>query len=114
MDYHHFTYFAYGLRIPTDTPAWQETGHIDQELATIKDRCPDVEYLSAGAYDDDMVFLVTASDEIELGSYGRANLTTAAQYATWDAQLAIAVDHLGYSHSPDLEAPGWLCIPDLA
>lgn len=114
MGMYHSTYFAYGIHIPVDGPAWSETDRIDTELAAVKDLCPDVGHLTAGDYDRDMLFLVTESDEIELGKYGRATTATPEQRADWDRQLANAVDHLGYGHLRDLEAPGWLCIPDLS
>lgn len=114
MGMYHSTYFAYGLHIPTDEPAWRETDRIDEELKQHKERCPDVGHLSAGDYDRDMVFLVTVSQEIELGEYGHVNHATAEDRANWDAQLANAVHALGYSELPNLAAPGWLCIPDLS
>ena len=114
MGYYHSTYFAYGLRIPIDAHPWTETDRIDTELAEIKDVAPDVGHLTAGDYDRDMLFLVTQCDEIALGKYGRATDATPEQRADWDRQLANAVDHLGYGHLRDLEAPGWLSIPDLS
>jgi hypothetical protein len=114
MGYHHSTYFAYGIHIPVEAPAWKETDRIDKELAKLKELCPDVGHLAAGDYDRDMVFLVTDCQEIDLGKYGRANLATADQCGEWDTQLAFAVHALGYSNLPDLQAPGWLCIPDLS
>ena len=114
MGMYHSTYFAYGLRIPIGAHPWTETDRLDAELAKLKDRCPDVGHLTAGDYDRDMLFLVTESDEIALGKYGRATVATAEQRADWDRQLANAVHHLGYGQLPDLEAPGWLCIPDVS
>ncbi|MEU2120023.1 hypothetical protein ABZ567_31300 [Streptomyces sp. NPDC016459] len=114
MGMYHSTYFAYGLRIPLDVHPWTETDRIDAELGAVKSQCPDVGHLSAGDYDRDMLFLVTQSDEIALGEYGRAALATPEQRADWDRQLRTAVDHLGYGHPQDLEEPGWLCIPDLS
>lgn len=114
MGFSHSTYFAYGLKIPTNGTPWQAAEHLETELPKIKDHCPDVGFLQAGHYDDDMTFLVTTSKEVELGQYGRANLATAEQCGEWNTQLAFAVQALGYSDSPDLATPGWLCIPDLS
>ncbi|WP_424862121.1 hypothetical protein [Streptomyces sp. MMS24-I29] len=114
MGFHHSTYFAYGLRIPTAAHPWAETDRIDTALATVKFLCPDVGHLTAGAYDRDMLFLVTECDEVGLGTYGRATTATAEQRADWDRQLAQAVDHLGYGHIRDLDAPGWICVPDVS
>jgi hypothetical protein len=114
MGYYHSTYFAYGLRIPIDAHPWTETDRIDAELATLKAECPDVGHLTAGDYDRDMLFLVTESDEIALGKYGRAMSATPEKCADWDRQLRNAVDQLGYGHLRDLEEPGWICIPDLS
>jgi hypothetical protein len=114
MGMYHSTYFAYGIHIPTAESAWVEGDRIDVELAKHKDRCPDVGHLAAGDYDHDLLFLVTTSNEIRLGAYGRATEATTAQRANWDHQLANAVQALGYSELPDLPPPGWLCIPDLS
>lgn len=113
MGMYHSTYFAYGIHIPVDGPAWKETDRIEQELPKHKEHCPDVGHLEAGNYDADMVFLVTTSQEISLGNYGHANLATAEQCGQWNTQLAFAVQALGYS-GLELAAPGWLCVPDLS
>lgn len=112
MGMSHSTYFAYGLEIPTAGPAWQEAEHLEQELPKHKDRCPDVGFLQAGDYDQDMFFLVTDCQEIELGTYGRTNTATTEQRANWDIQLANAVHALGYSDTAELPAPGWIAVPD--
>ncbi|WP_329622944.1 hypothetical protein OG357_23045 [Streptomyces sp. NBC_01255] len=114
MGYYHSTYFAYGLHIPLDAHPWTETDRIDTALATVKDQCPEVGHLTAGDYDRDRLFLVTKSDEIALGKYGRVMPSTPEQRADWDRQLRTAVDHLGYGHLRDLAEPTWLCIPDLS
>ncbi|MFF1686062.1 hypothetical protein [Streptomyces sp. NPDC058254] len=114
MGYYHSTYFAYGLRIPVDAHPWAETDRIDEELKAVRDQCPDVGHLTAGDYDRDMLFLVTKSNRVDLGEYGRASSATPEQRADWGRQLANAVDHLGYGHIRDLDAPSWLCIPDLS
>lgn len=114
MGMYHSTYFAYGLRIPTDAHPWEEVERIDAELAKAKDRCPDVGHLTVGDYDADMLFLVTESARVDLGEYGRASLATPEQIANWGHQLAFAIHHLGYHRLPGLEMPDWLCIPDLS
>jgi hypothetical protein len=114
MGMYHSAYFAYGIHIPTAESAWAEGDRIDTELANHKDRCPNVGHLTAGDYDRDMLFLVTKSDEIRLGDYGRASTATAEQRANWDLQLANAIQALGYGDLPDLEAPGWICVPDVS
>lgn len=113
MGMYHSTYFAYGIHIPVEGPAWRETERIDEVLKDHKDRCPDVGHLEAGDYDRDMVFLVTSSQEVKLGEYGRANVASAQQCGEWCTQLAFAVEALGYS-GMDLAAPGWLCVPDVS
>ncbi|WP_432164903.1 hypothetical protein [Streptomyces sp. bgisy031] len=116
MGYYHSAYFAYGIHIPVDSQAaaWAEGERLDEELKNHKKRCPDVGHLSAGDYDRDRLFLVTKSDEIPLGQYGRASSATREQHANWDLQLAHAIQALGYGDRADLEAPGWICIPDLS
>lgn len=114
MGMYHSTYFAYGLHIPTQEAAWAEGDRIDTEIRNHRDRCPDVGHLAAGDYDRDLLFLVTSSTEIRLGTYGQATEATAEQRANWDLQLANAIQALGYGDLPDLPAPGWICVPDLS
>ncbi|MEV5977539.1 hypothetical protein [Streptomyces sp. NPDC052114] len=116
MGYYHSAYFAYGIHIPMNSQAaaWAEAERMDEALATVKDRCPDVGHLSAGDYDRDRLFLVTKCDEVALGEYGRASTATAEQRANWDLQLVNAVQALGYGENTELEPPGWLCVPDLS
>lgn len=116
MGYSHSTYFAYGLKIPTTSYPWQTAEHLETELPKLKDKCPDVGFLQAGDYDEDMTFLVTKSEEISLGSYELVtpdNLTD-EQRANWDRQLYAAVEALGHRDAPDLTKPGWICIPDVS
>lgn len=113
MGMYHSTYFAYGFRIPDDGAPWQLADRIDAELAKLKDQCPEVGHLQAGDYDRDMTFLVTKSDEVDLGEYKTVTPETATgeQYAAWNAQLAAAGAALGIEEIP---VPGWLVVPDLS
>lgn len=116
MGMYHSTYFGYGILIPVDGPPWQEAERLEEELKKLKDQCPDVGYLQAGNYDDDMTFLVTTSDEIDLGTYKFVSPEThsAEHLADWDRQLATAIDALGYREKIGPASPGWLCVPDLS
>lgn len=116
MGMDHSTYFAYGVHIPISEYAWEETERLDKELTPLADQCPDVGYLTAGDYDADRLFLVTKSDEVKLGTFEHVtpNTVTPEQIADWNRQLATAVHALGYADLPDLDAPGWLCVPDVS
>jgi hypothetical protein len=92
MGFWRSTYFAYGLEVPAGGAPWQAAEHLETELPKLKQQCPDVGFLQAGDYDQDMTFLVTKSEEIELGTYAA----------------------LGYPTGPDLKGPGWICVPDLS
>lgn len=115
MGFSRSTYFAYGVHVPIDGPAWEEGDRVQTELQRIKASggCPDVGYLTAGNYDADMLFLVTRSDEVDLGTFEHVTpqTATADQLADWDRQLIAAAMALGYT---DTSAPGWLVVPDLS
>lgn len=113
MGMYHSTYFAYGIHVTTDQYAWTEAERADTELPKIKDRCPDVGYLTAGDYDRDMFFLTTKSSEVSLGEFEHVtpDTATAEQLADWARQLIEAAAALGYS---DITAPGWLVVPDMS
>lgn len=113
MGMYHSTYFAYGIHIPTDRPAWEESERAETELAKIKGQCPDVGHLEAGDYDRDMFFLTTKCTSVDLGGYEHVTpqTATAEQYADWDRQLIGAAMALGYK---DTSAPGWFVVPDLS
>ncbi|MBL1100109.1 hypothetical protein [Streptomyces coffeae] len=113
MGMYHSTYFAYGIRIPDDGPAWKLADRIDAELAKVKDQCPDVGHLQAGDYDRDMTFLVTQSAAVDLGAFKTVTPQTATgeQYVAWGEQLRAAAVSLGVDEIPE---PGWLVVPDLS
>lgn len=116
MGFWRSTYFAYGLEVPASGAPWQTAEHLETELPKLKEQCPDVGFLQAGDYDNDMTFLVTKSEEIELGTYAvvRPDALTDEQRANWDRQLVAACEALGYATGPDLKGPGWICVPDLS
>lgn len=116
MGFSRSTYFAYGIEIPASGYPWQTAEHLETELPKLKDQCPDVGFLQAGNYDEDMTFLVTKSEEIELGTYEIVRPADVGdeQRADWDRQLAAAVSALGLADSPELKGPGWICVPDLS
>jgi hypothetical protein len=113
MGHDHSTYFAYGIHVTTDQYAWHESEHADTELPKIKDRCPNIGYLTAGDYDQDMFFLTTKCTSVELGEFEHVTPQTASpeQIADWDRQLIAAAMALGYT---DVSAPGWFVVPDLS
>jgi len=113
MGYYHSTYFAYGIHIPLEGPAWKEAERADERLPTIKADCPDVGHLEAGDYDRDHFFLTTKCDSVDLGKFEHVTPQTASpeQIADWDRQLIAAAMALGYK---DTSAPGWFVVPDLS
>ncbi|MEU0808751.1 hypothetical protein [Streptomyces sp. NPDC005970] len=113
MGYYHSTYFAYGFRIPDGGAPWQLAERLEAELPKLKGQCPDVGFLQAGDYDRDMTFLVTQSDEVDLGKFKTVTpqTATAEQYAAWGEQLRAAAVVLGVDEIPE---PGWLVVPDLS
>ena len=116
MGFWRSTYFAYGLEVPAAGAPWQAAEHLEAELPKIKEQCPDVGFLQAGDHDQDMTFLVTKSEEIELGTYEvvRPDTVTDEQRADWDRQLIAACEALGFATGPDQKGPGWICVPDLS
>ncbi|WP_405794076.1 hypothetical protein [Streptomyces sp. NBC_01506] len=113
MGMYHSTYFAYGIHVVTDQHGWQASEHAETELPKVKDRCPNVGYLTAGNYDEDMLFLVTESTEVDLGKFEHVTpaRVSAEQQADWDRQLAEAARALGYG---EFSSAGWLVVPDLS
>lgn len=113
MGYYHSTYFAYGLHVSVEGPAWEESERAETELPKIKDRCPDIGHLEAGDYDRDHFFLVTKCSSVDLGKFEHVTPQTASpeQIADWDRQLIAAAMSLGYT---DTSAPGWFVVPDLS
>lgn len=93
-------YLAYGFEIPaTDEDA------LDAALGGFDG---DVGHLSAGAYDRERLYLVTACHEAELGSPESVALNLSAeQRADWDRQLEAALNALDL---PAGAKPAWLLI----
>ncbi|MCP9205543.1 hypothetical protein [Streptomyces cucumeris] len=112
MGFHHSTYFAYGIQIPDNGAPWQMAERLEAELPKLKDQCPDVGFLQAGNYDDDMTFLTTRCDEVGLGEFKTVTPQTATgeQLASWNGQLVAAAAALGIA---DPAVPGWIVVPDL-
>lgn len=113
MGMYHSTYFAYGIHIPLNGHAWEESERADVSLQRVKAECPDVGHLSAGDYDRDMFFLVTQCDSVDLGQFRHVNPQSADadQLADWNRQLAAAARALGHDKTGE---PGWLTVPDVS
>lgn len=113
MGFSHSTYFAYGTHVPFNGHPGEEGERADTVLAGIKEQCPDVGYLCAGAYDHDMYFLVTECTEVDLGEFKHVTPQAAdtERLANWNRQLSIAARALGYD---DPGEPGWLTVPDMS
>lgn len=113
MGMYHSTYFAYGFRIPDDGAPWQLAERLEAELPKLKAQCPDVGFLQAGNYDEDMTFLTTECTEVDLGEFKTVTPQTATgdQLAGWNGQLVVAAVALGVK---DVPIPGWIVVPDLS
>lgn len=106
------TTIAYGLNLPLAGDAYDHTDRIATTLATVKDRCPDVKLIEAGNDTTaETIFLVTFEETVQPGTYVRAGASP-EQQGEWNTQLAFAIDALGYSGLPGMEAPAWLCMSD--
>lgn len=109
-------YHVYGVHVPDEQwierAAPYEGEKIETVLKRLKDVAPDVSYLTAGAYDRDMLFLCIhepdVPSEVRIGSFRivRRAWTTGD---IWDAQLKAVADAMGYK---DLGEPGWITVPD--
>jgi len=75
-----------------------------------RERLSGVTYLTAGGWDDDMLFLVTKCVSVELGQALRLDDGRQADPAEWH-RLEAAVEGLGYK---GLYPPGWMVIPDVS
>lgn len=90
-------YLAYGFEIPQ-----QDLDAIDLALKPLDS---EVGHLSAGPYDRDRLYLVTACHDAELGSPEVVGLSLGLeQRADWDRQLLAALAALGLSMSIQ---PAW-------
>lgn len=104
-------FFAYGLYVGADG---QEAERIDDILLPATDRCPDVRSAVGGSCLGEKVFLVAYCKQVESGGHRGAAGISQEQRAGWDAQLAHAVQVLGYSDLDGLQAPGWLCFTEVS
>lgn len=113
MGMYHSTYFAYGFRIPDTGAPWQMAERLEAELPKLKATCPDVGFLQAGNYDEDMTFLTTQCDEVDLGEFKTVTpqLFPREERSTWNEQLRTAAAALGIE---DILEPGWIVVPDLS
>lgn len=111
-------YVAYGVRVGINPYSYNESGHdpgvqVDGALSvpTVKEACPDVGHLEAGAYDQNHIFLVTACESAGLGGYTRIGEGFEARNADWDRQITHLIEIMGWGNLVD-EKPGWFVVSD--
>ncbi|MFH8470371.1 hypothetical protein [Streptomyces sp. NPDC017991] len=106
------TFAAYGVHIPVNGSAWQETDRVEQELAALTD-CPDVSYMAGGDDTQEQLFLVTYRQYVPPGTHVSADATPEHR-SVWDAQIARAITALSFSDLPGLHDPSWLWITEVS
>jgi hypothetical protein len=112
MGMHHSTYWGFGSKISEDPykvyiEDFESGGLFHSTLTTY-----DVDWLLAGDYDDNKLFLTTYMESLEPGQYRRVNPFTLRQGESgWKHNLRMVADEIGM---PLLEEPAWFCIPDLS
>lgn len=118
MGFSTSAYHFYGVHIPKDqwSNDWagSEAEMIDHAIKAVKDDAPDVRHLTAGGYDDDMLFLCIrqegVSTEVKLGTF-RHVAEDDVQNSGWDEQLFAVVQAMGYRKTG---RPGWITVPDVS
>lgn len=113
MGMYHTTYVVYGVRVPEDrysAHVWEESDRLGEVIEALGSRADGVEYLSAGDYDDDRLFLCWGrAKRVDLGDFMKLDvqLVYAAQ---WDEAIALTADAAGYG---ELGHPTWLVVSDV-
>lgn len=116
MGMYYEAYCAYGILV-------QRPGGVDFDMIESMDtggtrendlmRENNVGHLLAGNYDRDMLFLVTDSHSVDLGTYAIIDNESIRQfdYEGNNQRLKNVVDALGLEI---LSGPGWILVPDLS
>lgn len=117
MGFSYDAYVAYGVHIPVDPYRYDESGHLPSDqvdlalsVPTVKEACPDVRYLEAGQYDENMFFLVTRCEGAELRTYKR--IESLAEEVDWDRQIKHLIEVMGWGGLVDVIDPGWFVVAD--
>lgn len=121
---YYSAYAFFGIHVPRDQ--WEqpsgtvraESDRLDLILSAARakdDRLKDVGHLSAGGYDQDMLFLCASGKdqgiEASLGTYRRFSFPDVETARIWIEGLQVLALEAGYS---GLEAPAWIAVPDLS
>lgn len=108
MGIHSSTWFMYGARI-SDEADWLELEEDPGQFNTNTG----FGYFSAGAYDQNMNFLVTALRELNPGDYMHLTPTGLQEHIgrieAWDQQIRTTARRLNLQLVTE---PGWLFVPD--
>lgn len=118
MGYSTSARYFYGVHIPTHewTDRWAdaEGERLDPVIHAVADLAPDVMHLTAGEYDQDMLFLVIHRPgfltEVPIGEFVKI-VSEKSRDLGWDAQLTAVVQAMGYK---DVDSPGWIFLPDVS
>lgn len=111
-------YHFYGVHVPKDqwSQDWAaaEGELIDTALQAVSDLAPDVRYITAGNYDQDMLFLAIHQPgiptEVPVGEFVKITERNVRNLG-WDAQLWAVIQAMGYK---DIDVPGWIFVPDVS
>lgn len=121
MGFSYAAYVAYGVRIPVNPYSYDDNGRppaeqVDQALSvpTVKAACPDVGHMQAGAYDNDVFFIVTKCESAGYEPTWIHDLVNSseADELSWDRQILHLIEIMGWSGLADSFQPGWFVISD--
>ena len=111
-------YHFYGVHVPKDQ--WMEHWanaegeRLDSVIHAVRADAPDVGHVTAGKYDEDMLFLAVVpkgtSIRIPLGDFRSVNGGTETD-PSWNDQLLHVVKAIGYRRT---SPPGWITVPDMS
>lgn len=119
MGYIHSSYAFYGVHVPSSQYkgyAPEEGERLDGVIKSVSTvGGPRVGHVSAGPYDDDMLFLCVVPDgwdvEVELGAFRSFRCEKHQEdLPGWDRALSRVAAAAGYRN---LEEPGWIVVPSL-
>lgn len=113
MGMYYSTYFAFGVQVARnayDSDLMRRFDDIDDIGQVV--RHLGVNYLLAGDYDNDRLFLTTHCESVDWGEVKRVDpFSLGHQEGEWREKLFQAADLLGISLD---EEPAWFVVPDVS
>lgn len=113
MGMYYSTYFAFGVQVAANAYESDLLRRLE-EVEDIDRLCTDlgVNYLLAGDYDRDRLFLTTHCEKVDWGEVKRVDpFSLGHQEGEWRERLFQAADRLGISLD---EEPAWFVVPDVS